>query len=152
MAQYNYNKESPKPKWTEPSWINCLSGDEYNDVCNHLNAKLQQSASSNAPVIIKESNTKNQRKQEVISIQINRLNRYYLKQPLNVVVEPDEDLFLARCPDLPLYGCSEDVVEALEMLKREIESLWKDLKEEKNLDEEWSSIKEMLDKVISYEE
>ncbi|EFI33942.1 hypothetical protein Dthio_PD1281 [Desulfonatronospira thiodismutans ASO3-1] len=86
----------------------------------------------------------------VCTLFVNRLVNHVLKQPLSIIIEPDKHMILARCPDLPLYGCGEDTIEAVDMLKREIESLWEDLKEEQDLDAEWSSIKRTLDDNISW--
>jgi hypothetical protein len=52
-------------------------------------------------------------------VQLNRLSHKILKLPIDVLVEPDDQGFLARTPDLPLYGYGEDRIEAIDMLKRE---------------------------------
>ena len=77
-------------------------------------------------------------------LQINRLSSKHLSQPISVLIEDDKEGFLARTPDLPLYGYSEDRLEAIEMLKREIESLYNDLMEDDSFSEEYSKIKEFL--------
>lgn len=77
-------------------------------------------------------------------LQINRLPSKHLSQPISVLIEDDKEGFLARTPDLPLYGYGEDRLEAIEMLKREIESLYNDLMEDDSFSEEYSKIKEFL--------
>lgn len=77
-------------------------------------------------------------------LQINRLSSKHLSQPISVLIEDDKEGFLARTPDLPLYGYGEDRLEAIEMLKREIESLYNDLMEDDSFSEEYSKIKEFL--------
>lgn len=77
-------------------------------------------------------------------IKINLLPTKKLKAPLDVIVEPDADGFIARTIDLPLYGCGNDPTESVEMLKREIESLYTDLMEDDNFSDEWLRIKSFL--------
>lgn len=62
-------------------------------------------------------------------IKINFLVTKNLNTPLDVTLEPDEDGYIARTLELPLYGCGDTPYDALEMLKREIESLYIDLKQ-----------------------
>jgi hypothetical protein len=81
-----------------------------------------------------------------IHVQINRLTNYILKAPLDVLVEPDERGFVARTPDLPLAGYGKDRIEAIDMLKNEIESLFEELRENDDVSEEWLGIKEFLTK------
>ena len=81
-------------------------------------------------------------------VQLNRLPHKILKLPLDVLVEPDDQGFLARTPDLPLYGYGEDRIEAIDMLKREIESLFDELIESDHLSEERLSIKSFLSERI----
>jgi hypothetical protein len=83
-----------------------------------------------------------------VHVQLNRLPHKILKLPLDVLVEPDDQGFLARTPDLPLYGYGEDRIEAIDMLKREIESLFDELIESDHLSEEWLSIKSFLSERI----
>jgi len=85
-----------------------------------------------------------------VHVQINRLPHKILKLPLDVLVEPDDQRFIARTPDLPLYGHGEDRIEAIDMLKREIESLFDELIESDHLGEEWLSIKSfLLERIMS---
>ena len=77
-------------------------------------------------------------------IRINFLPNKVLKAPIEAVVERDEDLFLARTLEIPLYGHGEDVVEAVDALKYELESLYDDLMEDNKFTDEWLKIKEFL--------
>jgi len=80
---------------------------------------------------------------------INMLVNYRLSSSLHVVVEPDSEGFIARCPDIPqLYGHGEDVFEAVEMLKIEIETLYDDLEEGENFSDEWLRLKEFFQKIV----
>ena len=79
-----------------------------------------------------------------VHVRINRLTKNILKAPLDILVEPDERGFVARTPDLPLSGCGRDRIEAIDMLKGEIESLFEELQENDDVSEEWLGIKKFL--------
>ena len=79
---------------------------------------------------------------------IELLDRKSFKSPLDVFIETDEECFLARTPDLPLYGMGDSPVEAIEMLKREIESLYDDLLEGDDFTDNWAHIKAFLEKKV----
>lgn len=81
---------------------------------------------------------------EALTVEINRLTRKTLSPPLTVIVELDGDGFIARSPDLPLYGYGEDRIEAIEMLKDEIESLYEDLMEDDDFSDDYLRIKRFL--------
>jgi len=81
-------------------------------------------------------------------VKINILPSKSLKEPLDAVVEPDANGFIARTVDLPLYGSGDDVVEAIDALKCEIESLYNDLMEDDEFSEEWLRIKGFLEERI----
>jgi len=79
---------------------------------------------------------------------IERLDRKSLRTPMDVFIETDEEAFWARIPDLPLYGMGDSPVEAIEMLKREIESLYDDLMEGDDFTDNWARIKAFLQKKV----
>jgi len=82
-------------------------------------------------------------------IKINRLRKRNLKVPIDVIVEQDDEGFLARTIDLPLYGYGDDPIDAIDSLKYEIESLYNDLMEDCEFTEEWLKIKDFLrEKII----
>lgn len=81
-------------------------------------------------------------------IKINLLPNKDLKSPIDAVVERDGEGFLARTIEMPLYGYGEDVIEAVDALKYEIESLYDDLMEDDNFTDEFLRIKEYLRKRI----
>jgi hypothetical protein len=87
-----------------------------------------------------------------VHIQINRLPHKTLKAPLDVLVEHDDDGFLARTPDLPLYGYGEDRIEAVDMLKQEITSLYDELLENDHFSDEWLDVKRFLTERIESDE
>jgi hypothetical protein len=68
-----------------------------------------------------------------------------LTRPLAVVVEPDEDGFIARSPPLPqLYGAGDSQEEALEMFEREVLSLRADLQSDREFSDGWTEVAELL--------
>jgi len=77
-------------------------------------------------------------------IRINILPSKILKEPIEAVVERDGETFLVRTLEMPLYGSGEDVKEAVDALKCEIESLYDDLMENNDFTDEWLRIKEYL--------
>lgn len=79
-----------------------------------------------------------------MTVSLSRLKHRHLKIPLSVIVEPDDDGFIAKTPELPLYGYGEDRDEAIDNLKIEIESLYADLMQDDNFTEEWIQIKAFL--------
>jgi hypothetical protein len=81
---------------------------------------------------------------DIQCITINKLLNLQLQSPLDIIIEPDDNGFIARMPDLPLYAFDDDPVEAIESLKFEIESLYNDLMEDDEFTEEWLSIKVFL--------
>ncbi|MBW2742063.1 MAG: hypothetical protein JRE64_25210 [Deltaproteobacteria bacterium] len=81
-------------------------------------------------------------------IKINLLPTKRLRTPLDAIVEQDDDGFIARITDVPLYGYGDDPVEAIDALKCEIESLYDDLMEDDDFTEEWLTIKDFLKKQI----
>ncbi len=82
-------------------------------------------------------------------IKINLLPTKSLKRPLDAVVELDgADGFIAKTTDLPLFGIGDDPLEATEMLKREIESLYEDLSEDDSFSEDWLRVKRFLNEII----
>jgi hypothetical protein len=77
-------------------------------------------------------------------IKINFLATKRLSIPLDIIVEPDDGAFIARTTDIPLYGYGDDVMEAVEALKYEIESLYNDLTEDDSFSEDWLKIRDFL--------
>jgi hypothetical protein len=63
---------------------------------------------------------------------------------LPIIIEHDGDGFISISPRLALFGYGDDVVESIENLKLEIESLYHDLMEDDNFTPEWLSIKAFL--------
>ena len=89
------------------------------------------------------------KKESVGSVRVNSLPNKILKSPLDIVVEVDEDGYIARAVDLPIYGNGDDPIEAIDMLKREIESLYDDLMNGDDFTEDWLKIKRFLAERIS---
>ena len=81
-------------------------------------------------------------------IKINLLPSKRLSAPLDIIVEPDEDGFIARTTDIPLYGYGDDPIEAINALKYEIECLYDDLMADDQFTNEWLRVKEFLQERI----
>ena len=82
-------------------------------------------------------------------LKLNVLHNYSLAKPLDIVVEEDEDQYIASLIDIPLYSEGADPIEAIEGLKQEIEQLWIEIKDGKNLSDEWTRYRSLLEAVIS---
>lgn len=83
------------------------------------------------------------------NVEINSLVTLRLRTSMSVVVEPDDDAFIARNNDLPLFGLADDWIGAVSSLQKEIESLYYDLMEDDNFSDQWMAYKKLLrDKVI----
>lgn len=68
-----------------------------------------------------------------------------LARTLAVVVEPDEDGFIARATMLPqLYGAGDSPAEALAMFEREVLSLRADFHGNRELSDDWDDVRELL--------
>jgi predicted RNase H-like HicB family nuclease len=84
-----------------------------------------------------------------VHVQINRLHRSVLKAPMDVLVEPAAEGFVARVPDLPSAGHGKDRIEAIDRLKDEIESLFEELQQSDDVSGERLSIKKFLSERIA---
>jgi len=91
-------------------------------------------------------------KNQFVSSQIQRLPHFNLSVPINVIIESDEDSFLATAHDLDLFGVGDSPVEALDNLKTEIEALIRDLSEHDELSREFKRIKTFIEGCLSYNE
>ena len=81
-------------------------------------------------------------------IRMHVLVNHKLRLPLDAIVEPDDQMFIARSVDLPLYGTGDDPIEALNNLKMEIESLYDDLNQDDKFTPDWLRIKAFLNQAI----
>lgn len=96
-----------------------------------------------------ETEIRRLKKESVGYLRINSLPNKTLKSPLDIVVEADGDGYIARTVDLSLYGTGDDPIEAIDMLKCEIESLFDDLTNSNNFTEDWLRIKRFLTERIN---
>lgn len=81
------------------------------------------------------------------SIGIFRINMLPSKEvivPIDAILERDGEGFIARTIELPLYGYGSDPVDAIDMLKNEIESLYDDLMEDDDFTADWLRNKNYL--------
>jgi hypothetical protein len=98
---------------------------------------------------IEQLNSPKLSKNEAIVIKLNMLGTKQLRNPLDVIIEEDDEGFIARAVDFPLFSYGDDRIEAIDALKFEIESLYFELMEDDNFSEEWLSVKNFLkDSVI----
>jgi hypothetical protein len=81
-------------------------------------------------------------------VRLNVLIHKRLKIPLDVLVEPDANGFIARTIDFPLYGFADNPFEALTILKREIEMVYDELVADNDFTPDWLRIKEFLVRAI----
>lgn len=89
-------------------------------------------------------NIRGKEKPSIETIKIQILQHFRLTIPLDALVEPDDDGFIVRAVDLPLFGFGDDKLEAINALKNEIESLYNDLMEDDQFTDEWLRCKEFL--------
>lgn len=83
------------------------------------------------------------------AIAINELSGKVLSRPISVLVEPDEDMFLARSPDIPqIFGHADSPGAALDSLVDNIEGLWEDLNSDDNFTDEWLLVKDYLSGIV----
>jgi hypothetical protein len=97
---------------------------------------------------IEQYNLAGFKNREAIIIKLNMLETKRMRRPLDVVIEDDDEGFIARSVDLNLFGYGDDRIEAIDALKFEIESLYFDLIEDNNFSEEWLNIKNFLKELI----
>ena len=84
------------------------------------------------------------------AVRINRLDTLNLQNPLDVIIEPDSEGYFCKCVDVPqVYGHSDTPLEAIDMLKRELESLYLDLMEDDNWTDEFLKLKNFLKLVVA---
>lgn len=81
-------------------------------------------------------------------VEIAVLPHTLLRQPLSALLEHDGNGFIARSIDLPLFGYGDDPIEAVNTLKFEIESLYRDLMEDDKFSPEWLNYKRFLQERI----
>lgn len=89
------------------------------------------------------------RSESVGIFRINMLPNKELRIPIDAILERDSEGFLARTIELPLYGYGLDPIDAIDMLKDEIESLYDDLMEDDDFTDDWMKAKEFLVSKIS---
>lgn len=144
----HYGKSIPKATGTLSTWYESVLGPDIEHFGNIDYAKPLPKRAMSSVIFVPVP--QRLRQEEAMALTISRLETHLLSSPVSVIVEPDENLFLAKTPDFPLlYGVGDDRVEAVEMLQREIESLWRDLQEEPEpLNEEWECTRRLLNKLV----
>ena len=100
-------------------------------------------------ISILDSEVKKIKREAIGFVKIHFLPHKHLSCPLDAVLEPDENGYIARTAEIPLYGVGDTPEEAIEMLKREVESLYDDLQEGEQFTEDWLGIKRFLTECIA---
>ena len=108
-------------------------------------------ARSNVFVLVTDTNSVNISQTYVSPqfLQIHSLVKRRLLAALSVIVEQDDDGYIAQTVDLPLYGFAESAPEAVEMLKAEIESLYEDLMDDDNFSHDFLMKKKLLTAIVA---
>lgn len=81
-------------------------------------------------------------------VQINTLTTKRLSRAIDIIIEFDEEYYIARSLDFPLYACGDDTFEAIQNLKDEIESVYFELQEDDNFSDEWLNYKNLLNSIV----
>lgn len=79
---------------------------------------------------------------------LNSLITKKLKKEISISIENDDDGFIAKTLDLPLFGFGNYPNEAIENLKYEIESCYGDLLIDNDFSREWLNYKRYLMEII----
>lgn len=75
---------------------------------------------------------------------INKLDNRCLKKPIMICYEHDEDNYIARCLDFPVKSYGDNVIDAIDNLKTNIEELIDDLLVDDNFSKYWLKIKKKI--------
>jgi len=81
-------------------------------------------------------------------VNISTLHTLNLNTEISVVVEPEGEEYIARCIDFPLYALGNDLAEAIDNLRIEIETLYYELQEDDNFSDDWLNYKRFLNSII----
>lgn len=81
-------------------------------------------------------------------IEVNSLITKKLRRSLSVYLEADGNGYIARSVDLPLYSFEEDIQQAINSLKMDIETLITELNEDDNFSAEWLNYKAFLNSIV----
>jgi hypothetical protein len=95
-----------------------------------------------------ENLLKEVRENQISSFRVNTLKRHKLTTSIDVIIEPDDDGFIVRNADIPIYGYGVDSMEAVECFKEELENLYEELMEDDDFTDEWLAIKEYLSNLL----
>ena len=91
-------------------------------------------------------------KDKIIHNKIYYLFDKQLANPLEISVEFDENIYLAKSKDFPLYATANTFEKAVKKLENEIEELYVELREGSDFSDEWLRYKDLLNKAIYYNE
>lgn len=84
------------------------------------------------------------------SIPLWSLQHHRLRRPLSLVVETDDDGYIARSVEIPqIFGFGEDVYSAVRNFQAELEVLHAELLEDDNFSDEWLSLKRLLARLVT---
>jgi hypothetical protein len=98
--------------------------------------------------IINATDTSSPQKERIGLIKVNSLRSGVLKNNMDAVVERDGKTYIAYTVEVPLYSQGDDIPSAVEGLKQEIEQLWGEIKDAKDLSEQWNVYRAYLRRCI----
>lgn len=80
---------------------------------------------------------------------IHKLCGKHLSQPISVLIEPDDEMFLARSPDVPqVYGHADTPSAAHSSLVDNIEGLLEELNSDDEFTDEWLLVRDYLNGIV----
>ncbi len=91
---------------------------------------------------------KNIQQNDVIVVKLNMLVTKRLHSQIEIMVEPDDDGFIARSIDFPIFGFGEDRFDAIDAFKHELESLYFDLTDDDDFSDEWQNLTKYLKEIV----
>ncbi|MCF8092528.1 MAG: hypothetical protein K9K40_08705, partial [Desulfotignum sp.] len=140
--------------WKTPYHDDTAVQGNFERVCSHFVSLMRSVYQTDniyqdhkLETIIEE--VKKLKENQVTIIQLHTLVTKRLRSPIEVLLEPDGDGFIARSVDVPVFGYGDDRVEAVDAFKHELESLYFDLTEDDEFTDDWHAIRDYLvDQVI----
>ena len=108
--------------------------------------KFKETASAFIDTFIE---AKGPRSENIGIFRVNVLPDKIVKAHIEAILERDGEGFIARTIELLLYGYGSDPMDAIQMLKDEIESLYDDLNEDDEFTADWLKAKNYLRSRIS---
>ncbi len=74
-------------------------------------------------------------------LKIKRLDTIVLNKAIEICFQKDEDIYIAKCVDFPIHSYGDNLVEAIDNLRTNIEELIDDLKSSDDFSHKWLDVK-----------